>query len=214
MAKSVLKKKDRNDLRMLDEKRTFEWYCKTFPKQFHICETVDDYFQEIESLLRKSAVAWIKIGIYLEDARKRLGKESFHELCDQLGINPTATAWRYRKMARHPWLSNPKNWPYLPANQAALLMIAKHEKELSPKKLDQLVQQQELHPAVEPRDIKAWLPAPEKNGHDVGYKPIARPIVMKFGGLPKDVEISERDWKKLDKRVQKVYQEWLKEITG
>lgn len=196
--------------------RSFDWYVEKFPKQFKVLSDVDEYFEVIEDLMRKSAISWIKIGIYLEDARKRLGRKSYDELCHSLGLNPKATAWRYRKMAKHPWLSNPKNWPHLPASQAALLMIAKHEKELTPKKLDKLVEEEELHPAVELKDVKAWLPPKQVNGSDNPevYKPISKPIVMKFGGVPEGIEVSEKEWKELDKLIKKAYSEWVKKVTG
>lgn len=191
---------------------SFDWYVEKFPKQFRHLETVEEFFYEIESLMRKSAVSWIKIGLYLDEARKKLGKQAFEELCQTLGLNPKATAWRYRKMARHPWLSNPKNWPHLPANQAALLMIAKHEQELTPKVLDQLVREEELHPATEPRDIKAWLSPPDIEEKEVRYKPIGKSVAIKLGGVPP--HITEKDWKEFDKALKQAYKAWLAKVSA
>ena len=189
----------------------FNWYVEKFPKQFKHLDTVEEFFTEIEGLMRRSAVSWIKIGLYLDEARKKLGRNSFDELCHTLGLNPKATAWRYRRMARHPWLSNPKNWPHLPANQAALLMIAKNEQELTPKVLDQLVREEELHPATEPRDIKAWLSPPDDDTKPVEYKPIGKSVATKLGGVPPHV--TEKDWKEFDKVLKQAYKAWLAKVA-
>ena len=189
--------------------RSFAWYAKTFPKQFKEVKTAEEYFEVVEGLLRRSAVAWIKIGIYLDDARQKLGKDQFYELCFSLGLDPKATAWRYRKLARHPWLNDPKNWPYLPASQAALLLIAKHEKELTPEKLDMFVEQEALHPATEASEIKGWLPAKEK---EEGYKPIGKGVALRLGGVPEG--ITEKDWKEFDRALAAAYKLWMQKVTG
>lgn len=213
MSGKIIRKKSRGNDTLIG-KFPFEWYVEKFPKQFKELNTIEEFFYIIEDLMRKSAVSWIKIGIYLEYARKKLGKHSYEELCGSLGLDSRATAWRYRKMAKHPWLSNPKNWPHLPASQAALLMIAKYEQELTPKVLDKLVQEEELHPATEVKDIKGWLllSLEEKKAEkETKYKPLSKSVAMKLGGVPPSV--TEKDWKEFDKMVERVYRQWLEKVS-